>query len=172
MGETFLLTMVLNKQGVLRGSSMAKHGPLDYSKGLMCHQYKYDVKSQYDLGSGALTGRRQHQPVSIVREVDEASPLLWSALCTNEGFKTATLSFARPSTNGKEVVYQTIELTNGTICRIEAAFPNLVSHGAGGGGGAGKSKRFEEVSLTYESIKVNGMPSAVLPSFTSTTHKG
>ena len=51
---------------------------------------------QDNLGSGQETGRRQHEPITIVREVDEASPLIWQALCTNESYVSATLSFARP----------------------------------------------------------------------------
>jgi type VI secretion system Hcp family effector len=160
MGQTFLLTIVLNKQGVLRGSSKRKEGDLDFSKGMECHGFNYDLTTQYDLGSGQLTGRRQHQPITIIREVDSASPLLWSALCSNEGFKTATLSFARPT--GKPAVYQKIELTNGTICKIRAANSAIGSgsSGSGSGGGGGGKKRFEEVSLTFEGITINGIPNA------------
>jgi type VI secretion system secreted protein Hcp len=119
--KVFLLELELKTQGkVIGGHTTVKHGPLDFSKGMMAHQFHYQVKSQYDLGSGALTGRRNHEAITIVREVDEASPLLWSALCSNEGFKTATLSFARPSNqDGKLVLYCTIALTQGALVRYE-----------------------------------------------------
>ena len=153
MGQTFLLTMTLHKQGVVRGSSTRKEGDLDFSKGMECHGFNYEVTSQHNVGSGDATGLRQHQPITIVREVDKASPLLWSALQTNELVKAATIQFPKISSNGKPVLYQKIELTNALISKITS------THSGGGGSGPGK-KRFEEVSLTFEGITINGIPNA------------
>jgi type VI secretion system Hcp family effector len=92
-----------------------------------------------------------HDAITIIREVDEASPLLWSALCSNEGFKTATLSFARPSNaDGKLVLYHTIALTSGAIVRYETY------HGSKFSGaedvGAVHSNEIEEFDLTFDKI--------------------
>jgi type VI secretion system Hcp family effector len=70
-------------------------------------------------GSGGASGKRTHSPITIVKEVDSASPLLLQGLVTNEVFKQVGLSFDRPAAGGKEVVYQTITLTNATIVSFE-----------------------------------------------------
>jgi len=141
--KVFLLELELKTQGKIRGSSTKKQGGSGSSTGLLCHGWNYAVVSQFDAGSGQLVGRRTHNPITIVREVNSASPLLWSALCSNEGFKTATLSFARPSAAGKPSVAQTIELTNGAIVHIRPA-------------GVRNGKNCQELTLTYEEMKING----------------
>jgi len=70
-------------------------------------------------GSGGASGKRTHSPITVVKEVDSASPLLLQALVTNEVFKQIALSFDRPAAGGKEVVYETITLTNATIASVQ-----------------------------------------------------
>jgi type VI secretion system secreted protein Hcp len=115
--KVFLLEMKLKTQGVVVGDSVAKIGTLDMSKGMMCHAFTYEVKSQFDVGSGNLTGRRVHTPVTIVREVDQASPLLWGALCSNESFVTAKISWIRPDNAGKLAAYHSFQMEGGAIVR-------------------------------------------------------
>ncbi len=143
MAGKFLLTMKLKTQGNVRGSSTRKEGSLDFSKGMECHGFSYGVKAQYDLGSGALTGRRRHNAITIRREVDGASPALFQALCTNEVVPSATLSFNRTSPDGKPSMYQTIELTNCTVIDIE-----LTTDSAG--------KKCQNITLAYESLLADG----------------
>jgi type VI secretion system secreted protein Hcp len=150
MGKTFLMTMTLSKQGKIRGSSIKTEGGLDYSKGLECHAFNYDVTAQFNSSSGQPTGKRQHQPVKITREVDSASPLLWSALCSNESFTTATLSFARPTTKGNSFKPPKIELRNGFITGIRPA-------------GTNKGKKLVDLTLDYEEVWVNDSPSFTIP---------
>jgi hypothetical protein len=85
MADKFLLTMTLTKQGHVIGSSTKKEGDLDFSKGMMCHAFTYEVTAQFDAGSGSVVGKRQHspittgprrhhKPITIRREFDAASP--------------------------------------------------------------------------------------------------
>jgi len=115
--KVYLLTMKLKTQGDVIGDSVAKHGTLDFSKGMMCHAFEYTVTSQFDAGSGQLVGRRVHTAIRIVREVDAASPIVWSALCSNETFTNAQLSFVRPDNAGKLALYHSIALEVGAIVR-------------------------------------------------------
>ena len=62
----------------------------------------------------------------------------------------ATLSFNRVGSDGKPVVARTIELTNAAIIAIRAA------PGSGG-------KRYEDVTLAFDELLVNGMVSAKFP---------
>jgi len=114
--------------------------------------FEFETLQQYDLGSGQLTGRRQHRPITIVREVDQASPLLWQALCTNESFQSASLQFVRPNSNGKETVYYTINLTNGAIVGYRTG------HGS-------KGKKREIVTLVFDDLEVNGVRNGIIPYF-------
>jgi len=141
------MTFKGTKQGTIKGTSTkGKH-----TGGVVIQSFSFGVESPVDAGSGQLTGRRQHKPVVIVREVDEASPLLFQALCTNESFTSASLSFARPSSGGKLSVFNTIELTNATISEI--------GHAQNRGG-----KRCERIILKYEQLLVNGLSDVVLHS--------
>jgi len=146
--KVFLLELELETQGKIRSSSTKKPGGSSSSTGLVCHGWNYGVVPQFDAGSGQLVGRRKHNPITIVREVDSASPLLWSALCSNEGFKTATLSYARPDASGKLSLYHTIELTNGAIASIRPA-------------GIHNGKKGEELTLTYEEMRIDGALGAI-----------
>jgi type VI secretion system secreted protein Hcp len=101
------------KQGTFHGGS-TRHQ--DWTEVI---SFSFGEKAPLDTGTGQATGRRQHNPIVIVKETDSASPLLYKALLTNEAIKSAVLSFARPNASGKEEVYQTIELTNGAIVGLQ-----------------------------------------------------
>jgi type VI secretion system Hcp family effector len=161
MADKFLLTMKLTKQGNVIGSSKNKDGDLDFSKGMMCHAYAYEVTTQFDAGSAHLAGKRQHspittgprqrhKPITIRREFDAPSPKLLRALATSEVFETASLSFNRIGSDGKPVVVQTIELKNGTICAIKPATDS---------GG----KQYEDVTVVYNGLLVNGIKDGIIP---------
>jgi type VI secretion system Hcp family effector len=149
-GGKFLLTMQLTTQGTVKGSSKKKEGDLDYSDGMECHGFSYGVTSQFDLNTGKPVGRRKHNPLVIRREVDAASPKLLQALCTNEGFKTAKLSFNSIGPDGKPVLARNIELTNGSIINVKH-----VTDSSG--------KRCQEVTLAFDDWLVNGLPNGIIP---------
>ncbi len=44
----------------------------------------HEIARDTDTSSGLPTEARQHKPVTITKEVDKASPLIYKALCTNE----------------------------------------------------------------------------------------
>src|ERR1700733_8496032 len=113
-GAKFLMTMTLTTQGAVIGSSIKKKGDLDFSKGMECHGFNYEVVTQIDPNTGQPVGRRRHNPITIRREGDAASPKLLQARVTNEAYKPPKLSFTRIGPAGKPVVAHTVELTNGT----------------------------------------------------------
>jgi type VI secretion system secreted protein Hcp len=158
--KQFLLEIKFQTQGKIKGSSTKGQGNSNSSHGLPCHSFNYEVETQYDAASGLPTGKRNHKRVTIVREVDSASPLLLHACATNEGFTSATLSFSRPSKgSGKETVYQTIELTNGAITGVRLTTPRLgknlgaIAHGS----------KLESITLDYEELTVNGLKGGIVP---------
>ncbi len=150
MASKFLLTLELTTQGNVKGSSIRKDGDLDFSKGMECHGFNYEVATPFDSSSGSLTGRRTHKPITITREVDSASPKLLQALVTNEVFTAARLQFTRLASDGKPFDVRTIELTNGRIADIK---PSKNPSG----------RRCEDLTLVYEGLLVNGIPDGIIP---------
>jgi len=64
------------------------------------------AKNNIDLGSGQLVGRRRHQPITVIKEVDKASPKVATPSVANGRYKgTVTLikksdaTSASPATN-------------------------------------------------------------------------
>jgi type VI secretion system secreted protein Hcp len=147
-GSKFLITMKLTTQGDVKGSSVKKEGDLDYSTGMEAHGFNYEVITQIDPATGQPVGRRRHNPITIRREVDAASPKFLQALVTNEVFKTVKLSFNRIGPDGKPVIAHTIELTNGTISAYKAY------HGDVEGTSREQyvTNELEELQLTFQKI--------------------
>jgi type VI secretion system secreted protein Hcp len=145
------MTVKFKTQGHLKGSSTSKNGDLDFSKGLECHGYKFDMTTQYDAASGLPSGKRMHKPIVIVREIDKASPLLFHAMASDDTFQVATLYFNKPGPGEKPSNVRTIELTNGAIVDI-IQLPQTT----------GKNKS-QAITLVYEAIKVNGVPGGHIP---------
>jgi type VI secretion system secreted protein Hcp len=150
MASKFLLELEFKTQGKITASSTKNKSNSDDSDGIECHSFNYAVISPRDAASGLPSGKRTHKPITITREVDEASPLLWQALCTNEMFNSAKLSFVGPPAGGKETIHQTVTLTNGTISKIEFAPPLM-------------GKKRQAITFSYEELVVNGAKGVPIP---------
>ena len=84
----------------------------------------HQVESPRDAASGRATGKRQHKPLTITKEVDKASPLIMAALTQNENITDLELRFWRPSRSGREQQYYTIELVNASISDVQLEMLN------------------------------------------------
>jgi type VI secretion system secreted protein Hcp len=166
--KVFLLELKLQKQGVIKGDAAMVHGPLKFANGLQCHAFNYGVTSQFDAGSGQLVGRRIHEPFTIVREVDSASPLIWQALVTNESVVTATLSFARPQSSvgagaasmgqGALVLHTVLAISGGAIVKYRTW------HGVLPGGNEAveqvSTNELEEFQIVFSKLQYSNMPNS------------
>jgi type VI secretion system secreted protein Hcp len=101
------------------------------------------------------TGKRQHKPFTITKEVDKSSPILYSILVTNENLPTVTLQFMRANTAGAvglagagdaEKPYYTVTLTNAHISQIRFVQPDTLKTETR------SLPEIEEVSFTYQKI--------------------
>jgi type VI secretion system Hcp family effector len=144
-GQKYLLLMKLQKQGTIKGSSTKRKGELDFSTGVECHSFSFGVATPYDPSHPLAVGKRQHSPITIKREIDEASPLFFQALCSNENFILATLIISNSDAKAKTGSSKKIELTNGSIIKIQPA-------------GILAGKRCESMTLDYQDVRVNGCP--------------
>jgi type VI secretion system secreted protein Hcp len=137
------LTTEGEKQGKIKGSVTQK-GRED---SIMVIAVKHEVESPRDAASGLPTGKRQHKPFVITKELDKSSPLLMNALCNNENLKAWELQFWQPSATGVEKQHYTVKLTNANIAFIRLIMLNnkdpLLTRYA----------EYEEVAFTYQKIE-------------------
>jgi type VI secretion system secreted protein Hcp len=98
------LTIAGTKQGSIKGDA-AKQGGSEGSIAVSA------VVRQ------TLTGKRQHSLITITKETDQASPLLYQAMTNHEVLSNVTITFAG-SGSGAGKVAQKIVLTDATITDI------------------------------------------------------
>jgi type VI secretion system secreted protein Hcp len=106
----------------------------------------------FDPASGQISGRRQHSPVIIVKELDKSSPQFFTAAVTNETLRTVTCTLYRSSGGGMHAYYK-IVLTNASIVEIKDS-------GDGVNGSAQGDER-ERISFAYQKIELTDLDSSV-----------
>ena len=85
----------------------------------------HEIVSPRDAASGLPTGKRQHKPMVITKEVDKSSPLLYNALVNNENLSSFELKFMTPdSAAAAEKNHYTVKLTNANIASISMRMHN------------------------------------------------
>jgi type VI secretion system secreted protein Hcp len=109
------------RQGVFQGPN----GPT-----IPINAIGHEIISPRDAASGLPTGKRQHKPITITKEIDKSTPLILGALVTNENLTQVLIGMLR---NGNQVM--TIKLTNASVA-------SRVQKGD-----------FETVSFTYQKIE-------------------
>lgn len=107
----------------------------------------HSVTAPRDAASGLPTGKRQHQPFTITKEIDKSTPLLMNALVNNENITYWELRYWQPSPSGKEVQYYTIKLYDAHIVGIQQEmlnnkYPENMQH-----------KEREHISFVYGHIE-------------------
>jgi type VI secretion system secreted protein Hcp len=70
----------------------------------------HEIISPRDPASGLPTGKRQHKPFTVTKELDRSTPLLLEALVTNENLSTVTFTY----TKGGQP-FMTVKLTNANV---------------------------------------------------------
>lgn len=90
---------------------------------IVAYSFGHNITSPRDPASGLPTGKRQHSPLKILKEIDKSSPLLYQALVNNENLVKVKLKFYRINQAGQEELYFTIELLNASISSITPSFP-------------------------------------------------
>jgi type VI secretion system secreted protein Hcp len=110
------LTLKGQKQGDIDGSVTEK----GREKSILVHSFDQEIIAPRDPASGLPTGKRQHQPVLLVKEVDQSSPKLWTALVTNETLVTWVLRFwaVQAAEAAVEKQIYTVTLTNASIASM------------------------------------------------------
>ena len=129
-------------QGAIKGSVTQK-GRED---SMMIIGFSHEVVSPRDAASGLPTGKRQHKPITITKELDKATPLLWSVLVHNENITDWEVRFWQPSKSGQEFQFYTVQLVNASIASIRTEmlnnkYPENMQH-----------REREHIAFTYQKI--------------------
>jgi len=136
------------KQGDIKGSVTEK----SRENSIRVIAVSHSVVSPRDAASGLPTGKRMHKPFVITKELDVATPLLYSALVNNENITTWNLQFFttalqdRTQSTGQEMQHYTVDLTNASIASIDFRMannkhPDLM-----------KFNEYEEIAFVYQKI--------------------
>ena len=139
------LTLQGSRQGNISGSVTQK----GREGSILVHSFNNEIVSPRDPASGLPTGKRQHVPLTILKEVDKSSPLLWTALVNNETLVNWQLKFwsaiSVPVPNQKQIY--TIQLTNASIASMrEYMADNDDPNNA-------KLPLLEQITFTYQKIE-------------------
>jgi type VI secretion system secreted protein Hcp len=130
------LKMKGEKSGDIKGSVTQK----GREGSIQLISVSHEIVSPRDAASGLPTGKIQHKPLVIRKQIDKSSPLIASALTNNERIKTWEMSVYQPNAKGAETVAYTIKLTNASIASIR-----LVTDADG--------NMQEEIAFTYQKIE-------------------
>lgn len=127
------------KTGWIKGESKVKTHP-DWIRG---YAYESGITSPRDPATGQASGKRVHEPLTFLKQVDRASPLLSQAIATNEVLSTVQFQFVRPeATTNVPFVYYEVTLRGATMSSLHV------------GDTLGTSGLVHEtLSLTYETIE-------------------
>jgi type VI secretion system secreted protein Hcp len=121
-----------------------------------CTYFQYGVSVPISKGSGQASGKRQHEPITIRKPIDQSTPLLFRGLVQNQAVE-ATFKFYKLGADNEQHDFYTIDITKGRIASINEISPdneNRVGDGA-------SSFPLEQVTFTFQTIRWRFEPTAV-----------
>ena len=104
--------------------------------------FSHGVTIPVEPNWGKLTGTRVHSPITIVKEFDQTTPLLYRAVCEGRTMKKGTIRMYRILESGIEAEYFNIILEN---VKFTTVAPYLSPNGL-------SSTHPETLELRYEAI--------------------
>lgn len=113
MAQTVHLFLKANGQDIKGESTQAS---LERKDSIECVSFNSGVTSARESASNLATGRRQHEPITIRKRIDKASPLLAKALVENQQVE-GTFKFYRPNPTGDGTTEQffTVAIKGGRV---------------------------------------------------------
>ncbi len=135
------LILTGEEQGLIEGSCELE----EREDTILVQAFDHVVEIPTD-SRGVATGRRVHRAMTLTKEIDKSTPMLYQALCTNELLTEAILNWYRLDGTGEYELYYTIRLENAFITRIRPWVPNVLDRAYEG------LKHMEDISMSYEKI--------------------
>lgn len=124
MAETVHLYLKANGSQIKGDSTQESLGRKD---SIECVAFDQSVTTAREAGTGMMTGRRQYQPLKIVKRIDRASPLIMKALTNNEKID-GVFKFFRPNPTGDGTTEQfyTVEIKDGHVASVKELVQNTL----------------------------------------------
>jgi type VI secretion system secreted protein Hcp len=121
MAENVHLYLKANGQDIQGESSQASLGR---ENSIECLYFEHAIQTPRQGGTGIATGRRQYDPIRIVKRIDKSSPLLVKALTQNQVIE-GVFKFFRPSPTGDGTTEQfyTVTIRQGRIASFAQTTP-------------------------------------------------
>ncbi|WP_404349284.1 Hcp family type VI secretion system effector [Enterobacter hormaechei] len=104
--------------------------------------FSHGVTIPVDPSWGKLTGTRVHRPITIVKEFDQITPLLYRAVCEGRVMKKGIIKMYRILESGIEAEYFNIVMEN---VKFMTVAPFMTPNGM-------SSTHLETLELRYEAI--------------------
>ena len=139
--DTIYMNITSSKQGPIKGEGKAPH-PGEWMPLISVSE---TATSPRDAATGQASGKRQHEPIKVVKEIGASSPQLQRALTSGELLKEVVIEFYRPNGIGPAELCETIRLTDAMITSIQNR--GAVTAGKG-------SRPTDEISFAYEKIEI------------------
>lgn len=107
----------------------------------------YGVRQSVDSHSGNLTGTRQHDPITIHKQLDKLSPYLAVAVCESRRLQKAVIQYYETIESGIESMIYEITLENIVISSVD--FTHVYYPGSS------SPNMHEVVGIRFKSIEWN-----------------
>ena len=128
------MTIEGSKQGKIKGGDVKTAG----TEQIRLTDVVRNETPSRDAASGMATGKRQHGSITIIKEIDRASPMFYQAMSSNEVLTRVSIVFLAGSSKTEKAA-QKIDLSDAVITNITKV-----------GGG-------ERITFTYQKIEVTFM---------------
>ena len=145
------LTLTGERQGVINGSCNQK----GREGTILVQAVDHEVTIPRDPQTGLATGKRVHNPLTILKAVDRSSPLLYMALTSGEHMKTVEIKWYQINEKGQEENYFTTKLEDALIISMKEWKRNCSDPAWA------HLSDMEEVSFTYRRIIWRSMKEGV-----------
>jgi type VI secretion system secreted protein Hcp len=134
------------------GSKQKFHADSE-AKNLDSHQFAaveldFGLRTPIDAASGQRSGKHQHDPVVLIKELGPSTPQFFAALVDNETLTSVVCDcYGVEKAGGKEELYFTIKLSNASVASTQVQkpnnkYPDLM-----------KVPDLQRISFTYEKIE-------------------
>jgi type VI secretion system secreted protein Hcp len=147
--ESVSLFLKLNGKEVVGENAQTSLGR---QASIECASYEQEVGTPLDAAAGKstarATGRRQYEPIRILKRIDKSSPLLLSGLLQNMKVE-ARFQFYRPNPQGDGTVqlFYTVEINNGRIASVKQLVAKITDPANA------NLPPLEEVTFVFDTIK-------------------
>jgi type VI secretion system secreted protein Hcp len=155
MAYQYWMTVTGSKSGKFKGDATAKGA----SDKIRCLAFEYEIVSPRDMVTGHASGKRQHHPITILKEWGPSSPQFLGALVQNEVLSSVVLEFVKVSGAGGEAkIYYTIKLTNASVTKVDQSSPHTAEKGLPVTG----DHEYEWISLYFQKIEFEHINPAIV----------